>query len=280
MTKPKYFVVKKDIQNPLWEEYIKWLNKTYNKNYLGNNRFYGYDGTSFLSSEYLTSFKNNPILLTLQQWKEVFINENLMYKGDLEDFPVEIVEKMLEKQVEQGNKKDVSIFEKYRCSAKSLGGFNWEETCESLDFWYSILVNKNFDTFYALYQKKEFIGYRAPYDLFKGRIKKGDIFSLYSADKFVMYNEKHKTSGIPTEIVHKWEKVYEEDEIKFGDYKVEFGNNTIKVFDVYYTISQLNSLKHLMKKGQIKSLNCGCQGQYKVDLDLIEKIIRKLSNKN
>jgi hypothetical protein len=30
-----------------------------------------------------------------------------------------------------------------------------------------------------------------------------------------------------------------------------------------------------MKKGQIKSLNVGCSGQYTVDLELLEKIIDK-----
>lgn len=63
--------------------------------------------------------------------------------------------------------------------------------------------------------EKKIIGYKAPMDLFKGRIKKGAIFNKYSTDNFVMYNEKHMTSGIATEIVETWEPVYEKLEKEF-----------------------------------------------------------------
>lgn len=42
----------------------------------------------------------------------------MKYKGELEGFP-EVVEKMLERQVEQGNKRDVSVFER----SKFIGFF-------------------------------------------------------------------------------------------------------------------------------------------------------------
>jgi len=58
--------------------------------------------------------------------------------------------------------------------------------------------------------KKEPIGYICPMDLFKGRIKKGSLFTEYSENKLVMYNKYHMTSGVATEIVHTWEPVYEE----------------------------------------------------------------------
>lgn len=45
-----------------------------------------------------------------------------MYKGQLEGFPKEIVERMLECQVEQGNSRDVSIFEENRDRDKLRGG--------------------------------------------------------------------------------------------------------------------------------------------------------------
>ena len=50
--------------------------------------------------------------------------EKLEYGGEIKDFPPEIVEKMLEKQVEQGNKRDVSVFEKNSCLNARQGGFN------------------------------------------------------------------------------------------------------------------------------------------------------------
>jgi hypothetical protein len=67
--------------------------------------------------------------------------------------------------------------------------------------------------------EKKIIGYKAPRDLFKGRIKQGDLFSEKSSEGFVMYNKNHMTSGVPTEIVETWEPVYEE-EFKVEDWVV------------------------------------------------------------
>ena len=46
-----------------------------------------------------------------------------MYKGQLEGFPSEIVERMLKYQVEQGNKEDVSVFENILDTNRYFGGF-------------------------------------------------------------------------------------------------------------------------------------------------------------
>jgi hypothetical protein len=35
-TLPKYFVIKREKDNPLWGEYIQWLNKTYNTSWKGD----------------------------------------------------------------------------------------------------------------------------------------------------------------------------------------------------------------------------------------------------
>lgn len=47
------------------------------------------------------------------------------YKGDIKGFPYYIVNIMLDEQEKQGNKRDVSIFEKCKYSVKSDGGFDW-----------------------------------------------------------------------------------------------------------------------------------------------------------
>ena len=48
-----------------------------------------------------------------------FKNQTVMYKvkqsdliGDIKGFPIEVVQKMVERQVEQGNKADVTVFQK------------------------------------------------------------------------------------------------------------------------------------------------------------------------
>ena len=94
-------------------------------------------------------------------------------------------------------------------------GKDWiqcEEECYGDGLYYLILEEDLIPT-------GKIVGYKSPHDLFKGRVPKGSIFSDYSRDKFVMYCPKHKTSGVPTEIVETWEPVYEE-EFKVGDYLI------------------------------------------------------------
>lgn len=79
-TLPKYFVIKKDKSNPLWEKYINWLNKTYIKfeQQYWNGKildYYGYDGIESYKGgtncwNCIDSLNNNPILITLEEWNE------------------------------------------------------------------------------------------------------------------------------------------------------------------------------------------------------------------
>lgn len=68
------------------------------------------------------------------------------YKGELEGFPDEVVEKMLEYQ---RNKRDVTVFEK---NCKS--GFDWDRTPEKYNFWCDVIINRNFNLFFEKYPKK------------------------------------------------------------------------------------------------------------------------------
>jgi hypothetical protein len=73
------------------------------------------------------------------------------FTNDLEGFPKEIVQKMVERQVEQGNEPDIK---KLLCD-KRRGGFNWRDTIEGHDFWRNIIKNYNFYVFYEKYPKTE-----------------------------------------------------------------------------------------------------------------------------
>jgi hypothetical protein len=77
------------------------------------------------------------------------------FTGDLEGFPKEIVQKMVEKQVEQGNKPDYKIFEEYIFSSKNGEGFYWPESKEGITFWTDIINKKHFKTFYEKYPETE-----------------------------------------------------------------------------------------------------------------------------
>lgn len=74
------------------------------------------------------------------------------YKGDIKDFPKEVVEWMLDNQVKQGNKRDISVFEKSRFANKINGGFSWDLVGDY--FCTDVIVSKNFDLFFEKYPKK------------------------------------------------------------------------------------------------------------------------------
>lgn len=74
--------------------------------------------------------------------------------GDIKDFPIEVVQKMVERQVEQGNKANVKVFQE-RVRAGSTGyGFEWSKTEEGRIFWEEVIGDKNFSLFFEKYPKQ------------------------------------------------------------------------------------------------------------------------------
>ena len=73
------------------------------------------------------------------------------YKGELEGFPQEIVERMLDCQVEQGNKRDVNVFEDDVAADKDEGGFSWSDNNESVFFWVRVITRRDFEMFFKRY---------------------------------------------------------------------------------------------------------------------------------
>lgn len=81
--------------------------------------------------------------------------ENYTPKGDLKDFPKKIIARMLECQVEQGNKRDVSVFERNIYAALNQGGFDWDTTIEKGIFWSEVISANNLKLFFKKYQKRD-----------------------------------------------------------------------------------------------------------------------------
>lgn len=75
--------------------------------------------------------------------------------GRLECFPIEVVQKMVNEQVRQGNKADVEVFQKRVYATRVCGGFDWDRSLIGLKFWMNVLLNEKFDTFFQEYQKNE-----------------------------------------------------------------------------------------------------------------------------
>lgn len=75
--------------------------------------------------------------------------------GDIAGFPIEVVKKMVEEQVRQGNKADVGVFQEYTNRDKKNGGFDWEDTEDGFEFWDMVVIYKEFDEFFEKYPKQE-----------------------------------------------------------------------------------------------------------------------------
>ena len=73
--------------------------------------------------------------------------------GDLKNFPIEVVEKMLQKQYKQVDKIDITVFQTYKCSDIPCGGFCWGDTIEGHDFWSDVIRFENFDRFFERYPR-------------------------------------------------------------------------------------------------------------------------------
>lgn len=69
--------------------------------------------------------------------------------GELQGFPVEVVQKMLERQTAYCGKMDVSAFQ-CDCAEKTRG-FDWKASPEGWDFWYDVIREKRWDLFFAIY---------------------------------------------------------------------------------------------------------------------------------
>ena len=74
-------------------------------------------------------------------------------QGELANFPIEVIERMLDCQVEQGNPRDVKIFQENIDATLEEGGFDWYGTKEELNFWCNVIIDKQFDLFFEKYPK-------------------------------------------------------------------------------------------------------------------------------
>ena len=77
-----------------------------------------------------------------------YIVEKKDLKGEIKDFPIEVVQRMVDNQVLQGNKANVSVFQHDPFTVQFMGGFDWDETSEGHDFWERIIENREFYPFF------------------------------------------------------------------------------------------------------------------------------------
>lgn len=123
-----------------------------------NTVYYPIEGAySSLEIAQLRGYKviNSEEFIALHTEGKEFDLENYTPKGQLEGFPKEIIAKMLDYQEKQGNKRNVSIFEKRIVTGRFNEGFSWDKTQEGGVFWHKVINNKDFDFFFERYPKKD-----------------------------------------------------------------------------------------------------------------------------
>lgn len=87
----------------------------------------------------------------LDKYFTYFIN-NPNERGMLKNVPLIIVDKMLEYQVEQGNKLDITVFIENSNACKKTGGFSWSETKEGNGVWNDVLSCDDYDSFFEYWE--------------------------------------------------------------------------------------------------------------------------------
>lgn len=71
--------------------------------------------------------------------------------GDIEGFPIEVVQKMIDEQVKQGNKADISVFQDGCDNGFLRDGFDWDDTKDGEWFWSEVIEDRNFEKFFEKY---------------------------------------------------------------------------------------------------------------------------------
>lgn len=91
-------------------------------------------------------------------------------KGDLKDFPIEVVEKMLENQLKHTGKEDINVFISNKFAENN--GFHWSTSEEGYDFWDKVIGKNQFDLFFKKYGNQENQTYPGVY-----RMNREGVFS-------------------------------------------------------------------------------------------------------
>lgn len=86
--------------------------------------------------------------------KAIFKVEQNDLVGYIKEYPIEVVEKMIEEQVKQGNCPNVEVFQENPSAGMVDGGFNWKKTEQGYEFWDEVIDECNFDLFFEKYPKK------------------------------------------------------------------------------------------------------------------------------
>lgn len=100
-------------------------------------------------------------------------------------------------------------------------------------------------------------------------------------EHFLSGNGEFKAALVSAGVLDLWfEPVYGEEEIRIGEYKVDIisegGYRVICVHNARYPQAALKAVREVLQLKYVNSINAGCNGEIKIDLPLIEKILNRL----
>lgn len=71
--------------------------------------------------------------------------------GKLTGFPIEVVQMMILRQVDQGNQPNVQKFQNEPRASREGRGFTWENTIEGYEFWEKVINDRQWKVFFGRY---------------------------------------------------------------------------------------------------------------------------------
>lgn len=74
-------------------------------------------------------------------------------KGEIKDFPIEIVQKMVDYHIKEEGKMNIEDINSLQILPD--GAFNWRNTNEGLEFWGRVIDHHDFDLFFEKYPKSK-----------------------------------------------------------------------------------------------------------------------------
>ena len=77
---------------------------------------------------------------------------NTPYEGQIDWLPDFIGEELMRQQELQGNKRDISVFEKSNTSDKNQGGFDWHKTMQRELFWHRVIYERDINLFLSWFK--------------------------------------------------------------------------------------------------------------------------------
>lgn len=118
--------------------------------------------------------------------------------------------------------------------------------------------------------EKEIIGYKTPYNMYGGQVKKGDIWTLNKYDNG--YQSNANVTDLPKEIVEQWEKVYKEEKTIVKMYSSNKGEFEIEVVGkkAYYRPEHkelsLQFIKNILNLFENKTIGL----EYSIEVDSLK----------